>query len=166
MSQGGESINGDLYASYYDNNGSTKTTSTYYNATNYYNYDVQMQPGSSNGQLWVYDAPFCASGSNGQYGTGDRWFNSQNGISTFYDLYDTKLTNDTSDDSLVWSSGNTFKETAAYSDPGPQRFRRELLLQDHHDRHRTRRSRRAGHRSATPAPPVGSTATCAGTSCR
>ena len=117
MSQGGESINGDLYASYYDNNGSTKTTSTYYNATNYYNYDVQMQPGSSNGQLWVYDAPFCASGSNGQYGTGDRWFNSQNGISTFYDLYDTKLTNDTSDDSLVWSSGNTFKETAAYSDP-------------------------------------------------
>ena len=117
MSQGGESINGDLYAPYYDNNGGTKTNSSYYNASNYYNYDVQMRPGSSNGRLWIYDAPFCASGSNGQYGTGDRWFNSTNGISTFYDLYDTKLTNDTSDDTLVWSSGNTFKETQSWSDP-------------------------------------------------
>ena len=69
MSQGGESINGDLDASYYDNNGGTKTSSSYYNATNYYNYDVQMPAGHSNGPLWIDDAPFCASDSNGQYGT-------------------------------------------------------------------------------------------------
>ncbi|HXX60281.1 MAG TPA: hypothetical protein VEI48_03205 [Candidatus Sulfotelmatobacter sp.] len=117
MSQGGEDINGDIYAPKYDDNGSSKTSNPNYNSTNYYNYDVQMPAGSSGGQLWIFDAPFCASDTGGQYGTGDRWFNGNTtGISTFYDLYDTKLTDDLSDDTSVWSSGNTFKETQAYSD--------------------------------------------------
>ena len=100
MSQGGEDINGDIYAPKYDDNGSG-TINPNYNSTNYYNYDVQMPAGSSGGQLWIFDAPFCASDSDGQYGTGDRWFNGDtSGISTFYDLYDTKLTDDLGDDTL------------------------------------------------------------------
>ena len=113
ISEGSASINGDIYAPYYD----TRTSSTNPSySTNYYNYDVEMPAGSSNGELWIYDAPFCAGGG-AQYGTGDRWFSGNAGTSAFYDLYDTNLSTDTGDDTLVWSSGNTFKETSTFSDP-------------------------------------------------
>ncbi|MGZ6328094.1 MAG: pilus assembly protein TadG-related protein [Candidatus Limnocylindrales bacterium] len=112
IGQGAISLNGDIYAPYYDTR-TNRSNSSY--STNYYNYDVEMPAGSSNGELWIYDPVFCAGGG-AQYGTGDRWFSGSTGLSTFYDLYDSRLTTDTGDDALVWSSGNTFKESGTFSD--------------------------------------------------
>ena len=110
MSQGGETLNGDIYAPKYDNSTGPIVNSAYYDPNTYYQYQIQMPVGGSNGQVWLYDAPFCASDGSGQYGTGDRWLDgdSNSPISTFYTLYDTKNTQDTSDDTLVWSSNNLF----------------------------------------------------------
>jgi len=118
MSQGGESLNGDIYAPKYDNSTGPIVTNPYYDPNTYYQYQVQMPVGASNGQVWLYDAPFCASDGSGQYGTGDRWLDGDSNvpISTFYTLYDTKNTQDTSDDTLVWSSNNLFAESKGYSD--------------------------------------------------
>ena len=52
-----------------------------------------------------------------QYGTGDQWYSGTNAFSVFYELYRTNNTPyDYSDDTLVASSGNTFKSIKA-SDP-------------------------------------------------
>ena len=118
MSQGGETLNGDIYAPKYDNSTGPIVNSAYYDPNTYYQYQIQMPVGGSNGQVWLYDAPFCASDGGGQYGTGDRWLDgdSNSPISTFYSLYDTKNTQDTSDDTLVWSSNNLFAQSKGYSD--------------------------------------------------
>ena len=65
--------------------------------------------------MWIFDAGFC-DGSTSR-GTGENWtvgapngYTSRNPISSFYDLYDTNNTPyDNSDDTLLGSSGNTFK---------------------------------------------------------
>ena len=118
MSQGGETLNGDIYAPKYDNSTGPIVNSAYYDPNTYYQYQIQMPVGGSNGQVWLYDAPFCATDGSGQYGTGDRWLDgdSNSPISTFYTLYDTKNTQDTSDDTLVWSSNNLFAQSKGYSD--------------------------------------------------
>jgi len=118
MSQGGESLNGDIYSPYYDNSTGPLVTNPYYAPTTYYNYDIQMPVGGSNGKVWLYDAPFCASDGSGQYGTGDRWLDgdSNSPISTYFTLYDTKNTQDQSDDTQTWASGSTFAQTKGYSD--------------------------------------------------
>ena len=33
----------------------------------------RCRPATSNGELWIYDPVFCATNTNGQYGTGDRY---------------------------------------------------------------------------------------------
>ena len=65
--------------------------------------------------MWLFDPGFCNVDSN--KGTGESYtFGSPNGsssfnpVSTFYDLYDTNNTPyDTSDDTLVYSSGPTYR---------------------------------------------------------
>ncbi len=114
-SEGAESVNGDAYLTYY--NTRTSSVNAAYDATQYYNYAVYMPAGSANGTVWIYDPVFCATNTSGQYGTGDRWFSGTAAVSAFYNVYDTKETPyDLTDDSLVASSGNLFRNIQA-SDP-------------------------------------------------
>ena len=114
-SQGSEVINGDAYSSQKNGSG----TSTQYNPTGYYDYALEMQPGTSGGSVYVFDPVFCATNGDGSQGMGDRWYGSATnpGMSTFYRLYDTNNTlYDLSDDTLIASSGDLFKRSMG-SDP-------------------------------------------------
>ena len=111
LSQGAESISGDAYLPYYD----TATSSTNPNySTTFYDYSVSFPAGSTNGEVWLYDPAFC--GGDLSLGTGDGWYSGSGSVSTFYTLYDTKLTSDTSDDTVAASSGNLFKHEQASDD--------------------------------------------------
>ncbi|HVN12352.1 MAG TPA: hypothetical protein VMT69_09670, partial [Kineosporiaceae bacterium] len=111
-SEGSEAINGDAFLAYYDTR--TSAISSQYSPTQYYNYGVDMPPGSAGGSVWIYDPVFCATDSGGQYGTGDRWFSGTAAVSAFYSVYDTQGTPyDLTDDTLITSSGNLFKNIQA-----------------------------------------------------
>ena len=79
-----------------------------YGPDDYYNYGIEMQPGTSGGYVYVYDPVFCETATSS--GTGDRHFSGTAAVSTFYELYSDP--NNTpyilSDDSLIVSTGNTF----------------------------------------------------------
>lgn len=118
MSEGGISLNGDAYMPRYDTR--TSPANPLYDSATYYNYDIETQPGAPDAQLYIYDPEFCASEGTGQYGTGDRWLGgAPAAMSAFYDVYDTKLTQDTSDDSLLYSSrtAGLFQPTKPLADP-------------------------------------------------
>ena len=72
-----------------------------------------MPAGTTNGSIYVYDPVFCDVATN--KGTGDRWFSGSNGVSSFYELYDTKGTlYDQSDDgAALATSGGLFRGMAA-----------------------------------------------------
>ena len=108
LSEGAETISGDAYLPYYDT--ATSSTNPAY-STSFYDYDVSMPAGSSNGEVWIFDPGFCAGDLT--HGTGDGWYSGTGAMSTFYTLYDTKLTNDNGDDTVVASSGNLFKQEKA-----------------------------------------------------
>jgi len=102
-SQGADAINGDIYSPQYNGK---PTANTEYQPSTYYDYGIEMQPGSTNGSLYVFDPVFCATNSDGSQGMGDRWYSGNNPMSTFYDLYDTNNTPyDLTDD--TWIAGNT-----------------------------------------------------------
>jgi hypothetical protein len=111
LSQGAEDINGDAYLPYYETR--TSALNPDYSPAQYYNYAVVIPPGASGGEVWLFDPVFCATRSDGQFGTGDRWFGSNRGaMSAFYDLYDTNNTPyDEGDDTLVATSGNFFRRS-------------------------------------------------------
>ena len=112
VAQGSADVNGDAYLPYYETR--TSTTNPEYNTTNYYDYAVEMPPGSANGQVEIFDPVFCGTDSSGQYGTGDRWFSGSAAMSAFYTLYDTQNTlYDLSDDVEVASSGTLFRRIQA-----------------------------------------------------
>ncbi|MBI3748584.1 MAG: hypothetical protein HY262_07045 [Chloroflexi bacterium] len=104
LSQGADIVNGDIYGP--QDNGSV-ANSEYHFPASYYDYAVEMQPGTSDGSVAIFDPVFCATSGNGDQGMGDRWFTTgSRGMSTFYDLYDTNNTPyDLSDD--IWIAGNT-----------------------------------------------------------
>ncbi len=115
LTQGAENINGDAYSPFYDTR--TGTTNPAYGGNGaYYDYAVDMASGSTNGEVWIFDPGMCAVASD--MGTGDRYFgntntNGSNEVSAYYMVYDTKNTlYDTSDDTLVATSGNTFANMA------------------------------------------------------
>jgi hypothetical protein len=102
-SQGEEVVDGDAYSVYYNSN---PTTNSLYSPQSYYDYAVEIPAGASNGKVWVFDPGFCATDGGAGQGVGDRWFSGTNGMSTFYDVYDTKNTDwDYSDD--TWVAGQT-----------------------------------------------------------
>ena len=106
--QGAVNINGDAYQAYYDTR--TSPTNPAYDADNYFNYAIEMPPGSSNGTIYVYDPVFCAVVNN--KGTGDRWFTGAgSSVSSFFEVYDTQNTlYDISDDGTpLASSGGLFR---------------------------------------------------------
>jgi hypothetical protein len=119
LSQGAESISGDAYLPRYDTDGAPgpAVNNPNYDQAQYYNYAVEMAPGSSNGGVWIYDPGFCAGALT--TGLGDTWIGSKVPVSSFYDLFDTQGTPyDLTDDVLVpgFTSGNTFKQQDG-SDP-------------------------------------------------
>ncbi len=76
--QGAENVNGDAYQPFYDTR--TSANNPAYDSTNYYNYAIEMPPGSTNGSIYVYDPEFCAVTVS--KGTGDRWFSGTNAVSS------------------------------------------------------------------------------------
>lgn len=74
----------------------------------YYNYAVEMPPGSTGGYVYVFDPGFCQTDNN--KGVGDRWFGGSDPVSSWYELYeDTQNTPyDYSDDTRIASSGSLF----------------------------------------------------------
>ncbi len=118
--EGAANINGDAFQPYYD----TPTSATApacstatgdracYDEDNYYNYAVEMPPGTTNGSVYVYDPVFCAVSVS--KGTGDRWFSGTNGVSSMFELYNTQNTlYDITDDTQLASSGGLFKQISA-----------------------------------------------------
>jgi len=92
--EGAENVNGDAHQPYYDTRTgkvsppcATDSTRACYDPLNYYNYAIEMPPGSTNGSVYIYDPVFCAVANN--KGTGDRWFSGTAGVSTVFELYNT-----------------------------------------------------------------------------
>ena len=112
LNQGAEDVNGDAYLPYYETR--TSQTNPEYQPESHYDYAVEIPPGATNGEVWIFDPVFCATQSNGRYGTGDRWFSGTAATSAFYYLYDTQNTPyNLDDDTLVASSGNLFRRIQA-----------------------------------------------------
>ena len=120
--EGAANINGDAYMPYYDTNTSTvspacatiTTQRACYDATNYYNYAIEMAPGSSNGSVYIFDPGFCATATN--KGTADRWFSGSSAVSSYYELYNTNnqiYLNSVPPQTLIASSGTLFQQIAA-----------------------------------------------------
>ncbi len=123
QSQGAPNVQGDAFMTKYDTRTSTlnsrggSTPDAYYDPTDFYNYAVEI-PAGGGGNLWIYDPGFCDTDGagtgedwtyGGSLGYGSRHSNGQP-ISAFYDLYNTNNTlADTSDDTLVWSSGTAYR---------------------------------------------------------
>ena len=112
QSQGAPNIQGDAYMTYYDTR--TWRSNADYKPDSYYQYEIEIPPGGG-GQVWLFDPGFCHVDSDkgtGEYYTlgGTNGTSSYNPVSTFYDLYNTRMTPyDTSDDTLVYSSGPTYR---------------------------------------------------------
>jgi hypothetical protein len=107
---GSSDIDGDAYLPRWETIGSTANDQ--YDPIRYYDYAVELGSGTSNGEVWVYDPVFCATDTEGKYGTGDRYFGGSSGwapASAYYQLYGTNNTPyDLTDDTLVASSGTLF----------------------------------------------------------
>jgi hypothetical protein len=80
-----------------------------------------MPPGTTNGEVWIYDPGMCAVASD--MGTGDRYFgntntNGSNEVTAMYTLYNTQNTlyDATDDGSAVATTGNFFKNLSG-TDP-------------------------------------------------
>ncbi len=70
LTQGADAVNGDAYLPI---SSSTRLSSNPQNTADYYDYAIWVPPGSSGVQVYIYDPGFCATDSQGQYGTGDRY---------------------------------------------------------------------------------------------
>lgn len=121
--QGAANVNGDAHQPYYDTNTSAVAPAcpagdsrSCYDPNQYYNYAVEMPPGSTNGYVYVFDPGFCATANNA--GTGDRWFGGgNNAVSSWYELLNTQNTPyNLSDDTVIASSDTMFMSLRA-SDP-------------------------------------------------
>jgi hypothetical protein len=67
QSQGAPNIQGDAYMTYYDTR--TVATNAAYNDEGFYQYGIEFPPGSSGGEVWVFDPGFCNVDSD--KGTGE-----------------------------------------------------------------------------------------------
>jgi hypothetical protein len=120
--EGAANVNGDAYMPYYDTNTSAvspacatiTTERACYDATNYYNYAIEMAPGSTNGSVYIFDPEFCATATN--KGTADRWFSGSSAVSSYFELYNTNnqiYVNSAPPQTLIASSGTLFQQIAA-----------------------------------------------------
>ncbi|MFN8619917.1 MAG: pilus assembly protein TadG-related protein [Chloroflexota bacterium] len=119
QSQGAPMIQGDAYMTKW--NPRSTSVNPLYAPNDYYNYAIEMPPGTTNGEVWIFDPGFCDGGSS--RGTGENWtvgapngYSSRDPISSFFDLFNTNNTPyDSGDDTLVASTNNTFRQLS-YSD--------------------------------------------------
>lgn len=110
ISQGADKLDGDPFLAKWDP--AAPAQNTEYEPNDYHNYAIELAPNTTNGSVWVFDAPFCAT--DGRAGTGDRWLSGMNPVSTFYSLYDANGTPaDYSDDTPISGSGNLFRRVHA-----------------------------------------------------
>jgi Flp pilus assembly protein TadG len=121
-SQGAANVNGDAHQPYYDTPTSAVSPAcdtinslrACYDESNYYNYAIEMPPGSTNGAVYIYDPVYCNVAVD--KGTGDRWYAGSSPVSTFFELYNTNnaiYDNRTPPQTLVATSGNLFRRIAA-----------------------------------------------------
>jgi hypothetical protein len=129
ITKGGQRANGDAYSPAF--NGGTSPNASY--DPNGYSYVVEFGPGTSNGEVWLFDPVFCAvgGGSSVSYlGTGDHWIGPGGmPVTTEFKLWDINGTPyATSDDRLLASQvfsgenqvdkGSTYRGNQNYSDVG------------------------------------------------
>ncbi len=122
QSQGAPNIQGDAYMTYY--NTRTSSTNGAYDPYNYFNYQVEIPAGSSNGSVWIFDPGFCdtttsaALGENWTVG-GANGYASRQPISAYFDLLSDPngTPYDYLDDTVVASSGTTFRRQSGEDYP-------------------------------------------------
>jgi hypothetical protein len=102
--EGAENVNGDAHQAYYNIAGGTINPD--YEPDEFYNYGVEMPPGSSGGSVYIYDPGFCSTQNN--KGTGDRWFTGAGDpVNSYYELYNTQGTlTDITDDGAPLATSN------------------------------------------------------------
>ena len=128
--EGTANVFGDAYMPYYDDNRNPQTLSPVcstiltqracYDPTNYYNYAIEMPPGSTGGAVYIFDPVFCATGQDAgtgqRYGVSDRWFSGNRAVSSYYELYNTNnqiYVNTVPPQTLLATSGTVFQQVGA-----------------------------------------------------
>lgn len=109
ITKGGRTGNGDAYSPTTRSSGAPNAQYD----PNGYGYLIEMPPGTTNGEVWLFDASFCAVGRGpaGTYlGTGDHWIGTGGReVSTLYRLWAKRGSPyDLTQDVLVVDSGTTF----------------------------------------------------------
>jgi hypothetical protein len=118
QSQGAPNIQGDAYMTYY--NTRTSITNGDYSSSGYYQYAIEIPPGASSGEVWLFDPGFCHVDSNkgtGEYYTtgGANGSSGYNPVSTFYRLWNTNNSPYfVGDDTSVYDSGSTYQRLRLY----------------------------------------------------
>jgi Putative Flp pilus-assembly TadE/G-like len=109
LSQGADSSSGDAYLPHYVQSSAGRVNPEQA-VDSYYDYAVEMQPGSTGGKVYIFDPGFCDQG-NFDLGTGDNYYSGSGAVSSFYTLWadDNNTPYDTGDDRLVGTSGNAFR---------------------------------------------------------
>ena len=126
QSQGSPNIQGDAFMTKYESRSPLTNNAVnagqdpdaIYDSASYYNYGVDIPPGATNGEVWIYDPGFCAVASS--QGTGENWsvggstgYSSAQPVSAYYELYNMKGTPyDLADDTL-WpgaTSGTMYQQ--------------------------------------------------------
>jgi hypothetical protein len=116
LSQGADSSSGDAYLPYYVQSSNNRLNPEHA-VGSYYDYAVEMQPGSTGGKVHIFDPGFCDQG-NFDLGTGDNYYSGSGAVSSFYTLWadDSGTPYNSADDRLVGSSGNTFRRQSGSCD--------------------------------------------------
>lgn len=126
QSQGAPSIQGDAFMTKYDTRTSILNTASgtepdaQYKPADYYNYAIEIP---ASGTVWIFDPGFCDVTTSA--GTGENWtVGAPNGsstrqpVSSYFDLYNTRGTMlDLNDDTLVATSGSTFRRLSYEDHP-------------------------------------------------
>src|SRR2546427_1287775 len=111
ITRGGQHSNGDAYSPAYD--GGTTPSAQY--DPNGYSYVVELPAGTTSGEVWLFDAMFCATGHapRGSYlGAGDHWIRARGlGVATQDPVWGTKRT----------------PHTTGHANPVPRAERRRTL---------------------------------------
>ena len=68
------------------NQSTTTPANPTWDATDYYDYDIQM-PAGTTGDVYIWDPVFC--NTDGRQATGDFWLQNSNPVSSYFSLYDT-----------------------------------------------------------------------------
>ncbi len=123
QSQGAPNIQGDAYMTKYQSRSGLPLNPDY-GWQDYYNYAVEMPPGATGGEVWIFDPGLCDATTSA--GTGESWtvggsngYATREAASAFFDLYDTQETlYNTDDDGAPVASSDTAFRRLSYEDYG------------------------------------------------